>query len=207
MIHQHNHSSLLGSHQRAVYYPPTGTGRDTYIMTDNGGTNITYRPQGVPQTGNYMKFGQHNRSYKPASYTRFQKYVSDGTGRDQYVVYLFFHLGPITVDSTTKKINATCSSESLETRWGTVDGKTEQQPQDGMSKRNKEDKGQLLSTKRLKVWGFLLPNDFPASMRKNLTFAAKLFMENDALKWYTLIFILNLFSAITRVTDQNSKYM
>lgn len=86
MIHQHNHSTLLGYQRRAVYYPPTGTGRDTYIMTDNGGTNITYTPQGVPELGNHMKFGNYNRSYKPCSYTRFQKYVSDGTGRDKYVV-------------------------------------------------------------------------------------------------------------------------
>ena len=86
MIHQHNHSTLLGYKRRSVYYPPTGTGRDTYIMNDNGGTNMNYTPQGVPQLGNYMKFGPYNRSYKPSSYTRFQKYVSDGTGRDQYVV-------------------------------------------------------------------------------------------------------------------------
>lgn len=88
MIHQHNHSTLLASKRRAVYYPPTGTGRDTYIMTDNGGTNVTYKCQGVPEIGNFMKFGPNSRTYKPCSYTRFQKYTSDGTGRDQYVVYL-----------------------------------------------------------------------------------------------------------------------
>lgn len=38
----------MGSHRRAVYYPPDGTGRDSYIRTDNGGTNIAYRCQGVP---------------------------------------------------------------------------------------------------------------------------------------------------------------
>lgn len=86
MIYQHIPSTLLGYKRNAVYYPPTGTGRDTYIMTDNGGTNISYKHQGVPQLGNYMKFGPNCRTYKPASYTRFQKYVSDGTGRDQYVV-------------------------------------------------------------------------------------------------------------------------
>lgn len=86
MMHQHNQSTLLGYKRRSVYYPPTGTGRDTYIMTDNGGTNITYTHQGVPELGNFMKFGPFNRAYKPSSYTRFQKYVSDGTGRDQYVV-------------------------------------------------------------------------------------------------------------------------
>jgi hypothetical protein len=86
MIHQHNQSTLLGYQRSSVYYPPTGTGRDTYIMADNGGTNIVYTPQGVPELGTHMKFGPTNRSYKPCSYTRFQKYVSDGTGRDQYVV-------------------------------------------------------------------------------------------------------------------------
>jgi hypothetical protein len=33
-----------------------------------------------------MKFGPIHKGFRPASYTRFQKYASDGTGRDQYVV-------------------------------------------------------------------------------------------------------------------------
>ncbi len=86
MIFQHNHSTLLGSKRKSVYYAPTGTGRDTYIINDNGGTNIKFSCQGVPQLGNYMKFGQLNQTYKPQSYTRFHKYVSDGSGRDKYVV-------------------------------------------------------------------------------------------------------------------------
>jgi hypothetical protein len=48
MIHQHNHSTELGYLRRAIYYPPTGTGRDSYIMNNNGGTNIAYKCQGVP---------------------------------------------------------------------------------------------------------------------------------------------------------------
>jgi hexokinase len=56
-MYAHNASTLLASKRRAVYYPPTGTGRDSYIMTDNGGTNIKYTCQGVPELGNYMKFG------------------------------------------------------------------------------------------------------------------------------------------------------
>lgn len=85
-IYAQNASTLLGSKRRAIYYPPTGTGRDTYIMSDNGGTNIKYTCQGVPELGNYMKFGPQGRNYKPMSYTRFHKYASDGTGRDKYVV-------------------------------------------------------------------------------------------------------------------------
>ena len=48
MLYQHNHSTLLGEKRRSVYYPPTGSGRDTYIINNNGGTNIKYTSQGVP---------------------------------------------------------------------------------------------------------------------------------------------------------------
>lgn len=99
-------STLLDSKRRSVYYPPTGTGRDTYIMTDNGGTNLVHKYQGVPDLGNYMKFGPTNRSYKPCSYSRSQKYVSDGSGRDKYVVYLILYAVLIMEDSTTRKISA-----------------------------------------------------------------------------------------------------
>lgn len=48
MIFEHNRSTSLGHHRRAVYYPPDGSGRDAYIRTDNGGTNSVYKCQGVP---------------------------------------------------------------------------------------------------------------------------------------------------------------
>lgn len=70
-----------------------------------------------------MKFGPSNRTYKPCSYTRSQKYVSDGTGRDQYVVYNFFYLALIMEDSTMKKISATYYWGSLEILWGMEAGK------------------------------------------------------------------------------------
>lgn len=47
-MYAHNPSTLLVSKRRSIYYPPTGTGRDTYIMIDNGGTNSKYTCQGVP---------------------------------------------------------------------------------------------------------------------------------------------------------------
>ena len=86
MLHQHNHGVEIGEKRHAIYYPPTGTGRDTYIMTNNGGTNVVYHPQGVAELGNYMKFGPSNRKVRPASFGKIQKVVSDGTGRDQYVM-------------------------------------------------------------------------------------------------------------------------
>lgn len=55
--------------------------------------------------GNFMKFGSYNRAYKPASYTRFQKYASDGSGRDKYVVYYsIIIVDPSMEDSMLKKI-------------------------------------------------------------------------------------------------------
>ena len=81
-MYAHNASTLLGSKRRSIYYPPTGTGRDTYIMIDNGGTNSKYTCQGVPELGNYMKFGPINRQFKPVSSTKFQKYASEG--RDKF---------------------------------------------------------------------------------------------------------------------------
>jgi hypothetical protein len=86
MLYQHNPGVNISDKRQAIYYPPTGNGRDTYIMTNNGGTNITYRPQGVPELGSYMKFGPPNRTIRPASFGKIQKYASDGSGRDQYVL-------------------------------------------------------------------------------------------------------------------------
>jgi hypothetical protein len=86
MLHQHNPSTPLSYQRQSIYYPPDGTGRDAYIRTDNGGTNIAYRIQGVPETGNFMKFGSVRKATKPGSYTRYQKYLSDGSGRDKYVI-------------------------------------------------------------------------------------------------------------------------
>ena len=85
-MYAHNDSTLLGAKRRSIYYPPTGTGRDTYIMIDNGGTNSKYNRQGVPDLGNFMKFGPLNRTFKPLSNPKMQKYASDGSGRDNYVV-------------------------------------------------------------------------------------------------------------------------
>jgi hypothetical protein len=77
---------LLGYQRQAVYYPPDGSGRDTYIGINNGGTNIPYKSHTVPSGGNFMKFGPVRRVCQPAIYARYQKYLSDGSGRDRYVI-------------------------------------------------------------------------------------------------------------------------
>jgi len=178
MIHKHNHSTLLGHKARSVYYPPTGTGRDTYIMTDNGGTNLNYTPQGVPQLGNYMKFGATTKPYKPCSYTRFQKYVSDGSGRDKYVVYFYWYVGLVMVDSITKKMSATWSWESLEIAWEGI-GEERPQAMDGKWPRSKPEIGPCRSTRDLILYAYLLPRGKRANMSRSLKFADRPFTESD----------------------------
>lgn len=65
MLHAHTNSIPLNTHRRAIRFPPTGTGRDGYIMTDDGGTHVKYRAQGVPNSTCFMRFGKPNRTYRP----------------------------------------------------------------------------------------------------------------------------------------------
>lgn len=63
----------LGAKKKAVHYFSDGTGRDSYIQNDNGGTNITYKCQGVPEYGNFMKFGNSHKTSKSSSTTPAKK--------------------------------------------------------------------------------------------------------------------------------------
>jgi hypothetical protein len=66
-------------------FPPTGTGRDGYILTDDGGTHVKYQPQGVQNSTCHMRFGKPFRPVMPQAEVKYQKYISDGSGRDIYV--------------------------------------------------------------------------------------------------------------------------
>lgn len=85
MAWQNSTTSDLSHLRRAIFYPPTGTGRDSYIMVNNGGTSTSIKPQGVATHGNFMKFGRVHSSSKPVSMDRHQRYMNDGTGRDNYI--------------------------------------------------------------------------------------------------------------------------
>lgn len=84
---QNSKTSDIGHLRHTTFYPPTGTGRDSYIMTNNGGTSASTKLQGVATHGNYMKFGRVYSTNKPVSMDRHKRYVSDGTGRDAYITY------------------------------------------------------------------------------------------------------------------------
>lgn len=71
--------------RQTTFYPPTGTGRDSYIMCNNGGTSASYKLQGVATHGNYMKFGRVHSANRPPSSNKHQRYTANGTGRDNYI--------------------------------------------------------------------------------------------------------------------------
>ena len=81
------HSSLESTMVRTFYpkhasYMGDGTGRDSYVILNNGGLNgsdkraMMWRPNKVPKSVN-------PRPYKQAAALNYR---SDGTGRDSYVV-------------------------------------------------------------------------------------------------------------------------
>ena len=128
MMHQLNESTSLASKRKAVHYPPDGTGRDAYIQTDNGGTNIGSRCQGVPELGAFMKFGGLHRTFKPASTTHFQRYTSDGTGRDNYVMYVGDNIDLIREASTMRRKRTARCCWNSGTPWETEGGRGQIRP-------------------------------------------------------------------------------
>jgi hypothetical protein len=82
---QNSTTSEISHLRKAIFYPSTGGGRDSYISVNNGGTSAPFKTQGVATHGNFMKFGRCYSANKPVSMDRQQRYYSDGTGRDNYI--------------------------------------------------------------------------------------------------------------------------
>ena len=80
-------------------------GRDTYIVVDNGGS-IKHQSSPLPDirpVGNKSNFvyRSHRNHYSIRKNNNITHYKSDGTGRDQYILYylfLFFSLKIIKFD-------------------------------------------------------------------------------------------------------------
>lgn len=66
-------------------YQTNGTGRDTYIVRDNGGFNAMYEPVKYGDIGTFSPRRQY-RAVVPAIGSKAVQYHSDGTGRDGYIV-------------------------------------------------------------------------------------------------------------------------
>jgi hypothetical protein len=48
MFPQYNPTGLIAHKRQAIHYQPDGSGRDTYIGFNNGGTNAARTTQGIP---------------------------------------------------------------------------------------------------------------------------------------------------------------
>ena len=70
---------------RPAVYPSNGTGRDTYIVGDNGGLYSPYRPASAVTHGSFRTVGSPN-NFKLANLgTKRTNYHYNGTGRDSYI--------------------------------------------------------------------------------------------------------------------------
>lgn len=80
-------SSLKSEAQygRAKFYHSDGTGRDGYIANDNGGLTQQIDRCRQPPVGGFHSF-KLKRAFKPSSSHKTLHYISDGSGRDNYVL-------------------------------------------------------------------------------------------------------------------------
>jgi hypothetical protein len=86
MSNKYTLSGRLWDSKGAVFYPPLGDGRDSYIMVNNGGTTTPTAGLAVAELGNFMKFGHFSRTIRPTAAQHTHKYNVDGSGRDTYVL-------------------------------------------------------------------------------------------------------------------------
>ena len=83
---------------KATFYNPNGSGRDTYIYSDNGGFTVAHQPSQQPPIGTSFlplplligTFGSPSKHpiavKRPVINSKTLNYHSDGTGRDSYIV-------------------------------------------------------------------------------------------------------------------------
>ena len=68
-----------------MYYRSDGTGRDSYIVRDNGGFCKMYNPVQWPKVGSFTQ-KRRVADNAPLIHAKNMYYYSDGTGRDSYIV-------------------------------------------------------------------------------------------------------------------------
>ena len=92
-----------------VNYFSDGTGRDTFVKTNNGGFYKGYKPAPAPPVTSFMS----RRRYEPPApvmKSRGVQYHSDGTGRDSYIG---FNAGGLTVYGSKIVDNVTAFKSDL----------------------------------------------------------------------------------------------
>ena len=68
-----------------VHYHTNGTGRDAYIVRDNGGFNKMFEPCKYADVGTFNGKSRY-RATAPVIHAKNLYYRSNGTGRDSYIV-------------------------------------------------------------------------------------------------------------------------
>ncbi len=69
-----------------VHYHTNGTGRDSYIVRDNGGFNAMYEPCKYGDVGTFSSQKRKFSGNAPTIHAKNLYYRSNGTGRDSYIV-------------------------------------------------------------------------------------------------------------------------
>ncbi|CAI2380772.1 unnamed protein product [Moneuplotes crassus] len=74
----------LGTAGKTLFYKTDGTGRDSYIKSNNGGMTTVFSPVKWPEVGSFSTKKQYS-SPSPAKPVPIVYYKSDGSGRDSYI--------------------------------------------------------------------------------------------------------------------------
>lgn len=78
-------TTYRGTAVHTTNYQTNGTGRDTYIVRDNGGFFAMYEPCRQGDIGTFSPKRQY-KAVAPVMTAKAVQYHSDGTGRDSYIV-------------------------------------------------------------------------------------------------------------------------
>ncbi|CAD8095446.1 unnamed protein product [Paramecium primaurelia] len=70
---------------KANFYYSDGTGRDTYVQFDNGGLTLHAQRCHQPPVGSFQP-KKSNKIYRPQSSNKTLHYISNGSGRDNYIL-------------------------------------------------------------------------------------------------------------------------
>ena len=81
--------SIYSSKVAAMHYHINGTGRDTYIQSNNGGFSQQHRGSVFPTPGTFRqavyRSNMHQNKYAPTEGKKAH-YVQNGGGRDSYIL-------------------------------------------------------------------------------------------------------------------------
>lgn len=70
---------------KSTFYRQDGTGRDAYISVDNGGLFSPSKTLSEFPVGSFIRRSS-SKAVIPMTPTKFMRYVSNGTGRDGYIM-------------------------------------------------------------------------------------------------------------------------